>query len=147
MNQRAQGEVTIREAIRELDLWGAGAIFSMTEYEDSNKNSMMLIKDWKDLVSQVICFIFNYSNFVNDVLLEKKIFYNLWPQVVWNARSRISLLNYLTMCLQLNSDEYSSFSKKWYDVNELERLSNITLGHKITVKEQNFFLFYISQLQ
>ena len=147
MNQRAQGEVTIREAIRELDLWGAGAIFSMTEYEDSNKNSMMLIKDWKDLVSQVICFIFNYSNFVNDVLLEKKIFYNLWPQVVWNARSRISLLNYLTMCLQLNSDEYSSFSKKWYDVNELERLSIITVGHKITVKEQNFFLFYISQSQ
>ncbi|XP_071126281.1 cytoplasmic dynein 2 heavy chain 1-like isoform X2 [Mytilus edulis] len=53
LNQRAQGEVTIREAIRELDLWGAGAVFSMTEYEDSNKNSIMLIKDWKDLVSQV----------------------------------------------------------------------------------------------
>jgi hypothetical protein len=78
LNQRAQGEVTIREAIRELDLWGAGAIFSMTEYEDSNKNSMMLIKDWKDLVSQVICFIFNNSNFVNsDVLLEKVFLYNL----------------------------------------------------------------------
>ncbi|OWF37256.1 Cytoplasmic dynein 2 heavy chain 1 [Mizuhopecten yessoensis] len=53
LNQRAQGEVTIREAIRELDLWGAGAIFTLTEYEDSNKNSMMLIKDWKDLVNQV----------------------------------------------------------------------------------------------
>lgn len=74
LNQRAQGEVTIREAIRELDLWGAGAIFSMTEYEDSNKNSMMLIKDWKDLVSQVICFIVNYSNFVNEVLLKNFFF-------------------------------------------------------------------------
>ncbi|XP_064610087.1 cytoplasmic dynein 2 heavy chain 1-like isoform X3 [Liolophura sinensis] len=53
LNQRAQGEVTIREAIRELELWGAGAIFAMTEYEDSNKKTLHLIKDWKDLVNQV----------------------------------------------------------------------------------------------
>ncbi|ESO93665.1 hypothetical protein LOTGIDRAFT_209197 [Lottia gigantea] len=53
LNQRAQGEVTIREAIRELELWGADATFSLTEYEDSNKNNIMLIKDWKDLVNQV----------------------------------------------------------------------------------------------
>ncbi|XP_055895255.1 cytoplasmic dynein 2 heavy chain 1-like isoform X1 [Biomphalaria glabrata] len=53
LNQRAQGEVTIREAIRELELWGAGAIFAFTEYVDSNKNKMNLIKDWKDLVNQV----------------------------------------------------------------------------------------------
>ena len=53
LNQRAQGEVTIREALRELDLWGAGAVFALTEYEDSNKHQMMLIKDWKDLVNQV----------------------------------------------------------------------------------------------
>ena len=33
---RAQGEVTIREALRELDLWGAGAVFALTDYEDSN---------------------------------------------------------------------------------------------------------------
>ena len=45
--------MTIREAIRELDLWGAGAVFSLTEYEDSNKNTIHLIKDWKDLVNQV----------------------------------------------------------------------------------------------
>ncbi|KAJ8297986.1 LOW QUALITY PROTEIN: hypothetical protein KUTeg_024517 [Tegillarca granosa] len=51
--KRAQGEVTIREAIRELDLWGAGAVFTLTDYEDSNRNSIMLIKDWKDLVNQV----------------------------------------------------------------------------------------------
>ncbi|CAL1541204.1 unnamed protein product [Lymnaea stagnalis] len=53
LNQRAQGEVTIREAIRELELWGAGANFALTEYEDSNKKKMNLIKDWKDLVNQV----------------------------------------------------------------------------------------------
>ena len=53
LNQRAQGEVTIREALRELDLWGAGAIFQLTDYEDSNKSTLRLIKDWKDLVNQV----------------------------------------------------------------------------------------------
>ena len=45
--------MTIREALRELDLWGAGATFQLTEYEDSNKRSLSLIKDWKDLVNQV----------------------------------------------------------------------------------------------
>ncbi|XP_013392185.1 cytoplasmic dynein 2 heavy chain 1, partial [Lingula anatina] len=53
LNQRAQGEVTIREAIRELDLWGAGAVFALTDYQDSGSNKIMLIKDWKDLVNAV----------------------------------------------------------------------------------------------
>ncbi|KAL3878520.1 hypothetical protein ACJMK2_030860 [Sinanodonta woodiana] len=53
LNQRAQGEVTIREAIRELELWGAGAVFTLTEYGDSKKNVVHLIKDWKDLMNQV----------------------------------------------------------------------------------------------
>jgi dynein heavy chain 2 len=53
LNQRAQGEVAIREALRELDAWGAGAVFALTDYEDSNKRQIKLIKDWKDLVNQV----------------------------------------------------------------------------------------------
>lgn len=61
MNQRAQGEVTIREAIRELELWGAGAMFSLTEYEDSHKKKLNIIKDWKDLVNQVCHLRYNSS--------------------------------------------------------------------------------------
>ncbi len=60
LNQRAQGEVTIREALRELDLWGAGAVFALTEYEDSHKHKLQLIKDWKDLVNQVGIFSYLY---------------------------------------------------------------------------------------
>lgn len=48
--------MTIREALRELDLWGAGAVFALTEYEDSNKRKLQLIKDWKDLVNSVRTF-------------------------------------------------------------------------------------------
>ncbi|XP_038617598.1 cytoplasmic dynein 2 heavy chain 1 [Tachyglossus aculeatus] len=53
LNSRAQGEVTIREALRELDLWGVGAVFSLTDYEDSQGRTLKLIKDWKDIVNQV----------------------------------------------------------------------------------------------
>ncbi|KAK7812802.1 LOW QUALITY PROTEIN: hypothetical protein U0070_019828, partial [Myodes glareolus] len=53
LNSRAQGEVTIREALRELDLWGVGAVFSLTDYEDSQNRTIKLIKDWKDIVNQV----------------------------------------------------------------------------------------------
>ncbi|NWH43496.1 DYHC2 protein, partial [Fregata magnificens] len=53
LNCRAQGEVTIREALRELELWGAGAVFTLTDYEDSQGKTIRLIKDWKDIVSQV----------------------------------------------------------------------------------------------
>ncbi|XP_036005544.1 cytoplasmic dynein 2 heavy chain 1 isoform X1 [Fundulus heteroclitus] len=53
LNSRAQAEVSIREALRELDLWGAAAIFTLTEYTDSSGRSLSLIKDWKDIVNQV----------------------------------------------------------------------------------------------
>jgi len=57
LNNRAQGEVTIREALKELDLWGAGATFSLTSYTDTNKKDLQLIKDWRDLFNQVILYI------------------------------------------------------------------------------------------
>ena len=50
---RAQGEVSIREALRELELWGAGAVFSLTSYSDSKSVDINIIKDWKELVNQV----------------------------------------------------------------------------------------------
>ncbi|KAM9321467.1 cytoplasmic dynein 2 heavy chain 1 [Gastrophryne carolinensis] len=53
LNSRAQGEITIREALRELDIWGTGAVFTLTDYEDSHKRTMKLIKDWRDIVNQV----------------------------------------------------------------------------------------------
>ncbi|KPP72256.1 cytoplasmic dynein 2 heavy chain 1-like [Scleropages formosus] len=48
LNGRAQAE-----ALRELDLWGAAATFTLTDYIDSQGRSTKLIKDWKDTVSQV----------------------------------------------------------------------------------------------
>ncbi|XP_068004360.1 cytoplasmic dynein 2 heavy chain 1 [Melanerpes formicivorus] len=53
LNCRAQGEITIREALRELELWAVGAVFTLTDYEDSQGKTIRLIKDWKDIVNQV----------------------------------------------------------------------------------------------
>ncbi|NXA12552.1 DYHC2 protein, partial [Sapayoa aenigma] len=53
LNCRAQGEITIREALRELELWGVGAVFILTDYEGSQGKTIKLIKDWKDIVNQV----------------------------------------------------------------------------------------------
>ncbi|KER30421.1 hypothetical protein T265_03154 [Opisthorchis viverrini] len=53
LTQRAQAEVVVREALQELDVWGAGATFVLTEYIDSSGQVLYLVKDWKDIVSQV----------------------------------------------------------------------------------------------
>ena len=50
---RAQGEVSVREALRELELWGAAATFNLTGYSDSAGKELTVIKDWKELVNQV----------------------------------------------------------------------------------------------
>ncbi len=54
---RAQGEVSIREALRELELWGAGATFSLTNYTDSAGREITIIKDWKELINEVRTYV------------------------------------------------------------------------------------------
>ncbi|KAH9247140.1 hypothetical protein BASA81_015283 [Batrachochytrium salamandrivorans] len=53
LNNRANGEVAIRDAIQELDIWGAGALFSLTDYQDAKGGNIQLIKDWKETRVQV----------------------------------------------------------------------------------------------
>ena len=36
-----------------MELWGAGAVFTLTKYSDTNGSEVMLIKDWRDLFNQV----------------------------------------------------------------------------------------------
>ncbi|KAJ3215292.1 Cytoplasmic dynein 2 heavy chain 1 [Dinochytrium kinnereticum] len=53
LNSRANGEVAIREALQELDMWGAGAVFALSEYQDAKNVTLKIIKDWKDTMTQV----------------------------------------------------------------------------------------------
>ena len=45
--------MSIREALRELEMWGAGCTFSFTAYSDSAEKEMNIIRDWKELINQV----------------------------------------------------------------------------------------------
>ena len=49
---KAQGEVTIREALNELRSWCEDTEFVLTEY-DSNGRQTPLIKEWKEVMTQV----------------------------------------------------------------------------------------------
>lgn len=49
---KAQGEVTIREAINELRVWCETCEFVTTEYESNNRTTP-LIKEWKEVITQV----------------------------------------------------------------------------------------------
>ena len=47
---RAQGEVTIREAINELRIWCDSTEFVLTEYVSNNRTTP-LVKEWKEVMT------------------------------------------------------------------------------------------------
>lgn len=53
LGARAQGEVSLREAIQELRAWCDQTEFALTQYEGVNNRTVPLIKDWKELMNQV----------------------------------------------------------------------------------------------
>ena len=53
LSSRAQGEVTIREAIQELDNWCTTAEFELMEYTDSFKRKIPVIKEWVEMTAKV----------------------------------------------------------------------------------------------
>ncbi|TPX45912.1 hypothetical protein SeLEV6574_g03556 [Synchytrium endobioticum] len=53
LNVRARGEIQIREALSELEVWGAACTFTTTEYVDVKGQKLMIITDWKDVVSEI----------------------------------------------------------------------------------------------
>jgi len=52
LSDKAQGEVTIREAINELRVWCESTEFILTDYE-SHGRTTPLIKEWKEVMTQV----------------------------------------------------------------------------------------------
>lgn len=52
LSDKAQGEVTIREAINELRVWCETTEFVLSEYESNGRNTP-LIKEWKEVITQV----------------------------------------------------------------------------------------------
>ena len=53
LNNRAAGEVVIRQALNELDVWEVEAKFSFIDHQTSMGETVPLIKDWKDTLNKV----------------------------------------------------------------------------------------------
>ena len=65
LSNRANGEVSLREALQELESWGVSAEFSLSPYEieydnsefsessETTKKTVMLIKEWKETLTQI----------------------------------------------------------------------------------------------
>ena len=53
LNNRAAGEVVIRQALNELDVWEVEARFAFVEHQTSAGDTIHLIKEWKDVLSKV----------------------------------------------------------------------------------------------
>ncbi|KAL6730872.1 hypothetical protein Aduo_001798 [Ancylostoma duodenale] len=62
LNARAQGEVTIREAIQELEMWAAQAEFSFSDYKHSNGSIMKVIREWKESINSNSPFYAQFSD-------------------------------------------------------------------------------------
>jgi dynein heavy chain 2 len=53
LQARAVAEMTIREAFDELFKWGLEASFTLLEHKDCNGKTVPLIKEWKEILTQV----------------------------------------------------------------------------------------------
>ncbi|KAF2362508.1 ATPase dynein-related AAA domain [Trinorchestia longiramus] len=53
LNNRAAGEVVVRQALGELDLWEVEAKFTLVQHTDSKNDNVSLIKEWKDIINKV----------------------------------------------------------------------------------------------
>ncbi|CAJ0566765.1 unnamed protein product, partial [Mesorhabditis spiculigera] len=53
LNGRAHGEVAIREAITELEMWAAHTQFSLVDYKHTNGQTIKIIKEWKEAINSV----------------------------------------------------------------------------------------------
>lgn len=53
LNDRAAGEVVIRQALSELDVWEVEAKFSFLDHQTSTGQHVPLIREWKDVLNKV----------------------------------------------------------------------------------------------
>lgn len=58
MNAKAAGEIVIRQALGELDVWEVDARFTLVPHVDSAGLQIMLIKEWKDIINKVATIIY-----------------------------------------------------------------------------------------
>lgn len=96
----------VRQALNELDQWEVQTFFTLTDHVDSQKNPIKLIKDYKEILNKVRCFL------VKTTFIKNFFFLQIGDQQ--------SLLQSVK-----NSADYESFSERaalWENkLNDLEQ--------------------------
>jgi dynein heavy chain 2 len=67
LNTKAASEITIRQALSELDMWEFETYFSTLKYIDSKGQNIQIIGDFKTIFNSVRCIIVNLINHANDI--------------------------------------------------------------------------------
>ena len=91
LTARAQGEVTIREAVQELKLWGESARFSLLDYD----KSVVIIREWKELFTAL-----SDQQALASSLRESP-YYSLFEDVARQLEARLVLLDSVLHCLNV----------------------------------------------
>ena len=53
LNERATGEIVIRDTLQQLDVWSSSAVYSWKEHFDSRGQKIDIIQGWKDILTQL----------------------------------------------------------------------------------------------
>lgn len=54
LNARATGEISVRNALNELDAWEIDAKFQLAEHKDSKDQSVSIVQDFKPVLNKVL---------------------------------------------------------------------------------------------
>lgn len=60
ISSRASSEAAVATTLREIELWFAGARFTIIYHKDTAKRSVPIVKDYKDILSKVSCILQNF---------------------------------------------------------------------------------------
>ena len=53
INERAHAEISIRESLRELEVWSGSAEFTLVESTTTQGVKVHLVKDWRDTLAEL----------------------------------------------------------------------------------------------
>lgn len=67
LNTKAASEITIRQALSELDMWEFETHFSTLKYIDSKGQNIQIIGDFTTIFNSVRRIILNLINHTNDI--------------------------------------------------------------------------------
>ncbi|XP_050526495.1 cytoplasmic dynein 2 heavy chain 1 isoform X2 [Daktulosphaira vitifoliae] len=144
LNSRASGEITIRHAFSELEVWEFETFFTKIDHIDSKGNKIHIIGDFKTLFTSIgdkQCLLQSIKNISNDEqFLEKSL---IWEKKLLELETCLTRLSNIqrkwlymdpifgNKSLKLNQDTKSRFDR-------IDRDFKYVLEQSITTKVLNF---------